>query len=152
MNSWDLSIFNISINYLFIEKSILMIQKRKINKKLKLQITHIFGSSFHHCLRNSLAVLEDEGFRKVIYAAGKYIVIKTIEKPEMQLLPLSENLEKIKCMAFSPSKKHMAVNERLVDCDEIQMTGRQVPIVSIYNLKATSLKQFRSDKKMFSYT
>lgn len=54
----------------------------------------------------------------------------------MAFLRLSENIEKIVSFAISPSKKFVAVCERLKSEDE---GLKRIPSVSVYNIKSSSV-------------
>lgn len=56
--------------------------------------------------------MEEDGY-SLLYPVGKFIAIKQHDKSEMAFLRLSENMERINSMAISPSKKFVAVCERL---------------------------------------
>jgi hypothetical protein len=45
-------------------------------RRLKLDLIHAFGSSCSKGFRDSVGLIEDEGYKKVIYLIGKYIAVK----------------------------------------------------------------------------
>jgi hypothetical protein len=103
------------------------------DQRVKLDLLHSFGSLYSNGYKNALVkkkkqkiiikkkkkkgIMEEDGYN-LLYPVGKYIGIKPHDKNEMAFLRLSENLERIICLAISPNKKFIAVCERLKSDDE----------------------------------
>lgn len=62
----------------------------------------------------------------------------------MAFLRLTENIEKIVSLAISPSKKFIAVCERLKSDEE---GIKRIPSVSVYNIKSSSVAANLSNEK-----
>ena len=85
----------------------------------------------------------DDGY-SLIYPIGKFIAIKQHDKNEMAFIRLSENIDRIVSLAISPSKKFIAVCERLKNDDE---GAKRVPCVSVYNIKSSSVASNLANEK-----
>jgi len=87
--------------------------------------------------------MEEDGY-SLLYPVGKFIAIKQHDKNEMAFLRLSENIEKIVSLAISPSKKFIAVCERLKNEDD---GNKRCPTVSVYNIKSSSIASNLTNEK-----
>ena len=65
------------------------------DKKVFLDLNHVFGSNCDLKLQNSISFIEEDEKIKLVYTAGKSVVKKDIETNEMEFIKLSENLKSI---------------------------------------------------------
>ncbi|EAR88012.2 WD domain, G-beta repeat protein (macronuclear) [Tetrahymena thermophila SB210] len=118
------------------------------DQRLKLDLIHCFGSLCSNGYRNSVGIMEEDGY-SLIYPVGKYIAIKQHDKNEMAFIKLSENIDKIVSLAISPNKKFIAVCEKLKSEDD---GNKKCPQVAIYNIKSSSVgANLANEKKQFNY-
>jgi hypothetical protein len=81
----------------------------KQEKKVYLDLNHVFGSNFSSNIKNEIGIIEEDGKMKVVYTAGKTIVKQSIDNKTMEFIKLSDNVESIECLAISPTRNHIAV-------------------------------------------